>query len=304
MPSHITLHTPASTANLGPGFDCLGLALALYNTIEADVVDDVTTQIEIEGEGVDQLPHDERNLISRAAHTLWQHVGRQPLALRIKSINDIPLGSGLGSSAAATIGGLSLANALLDHPLAKSDLLQLAYQIEGHADNATAALLGGLTIVSAHADELLYTHIDAPALAVVIALPDIALATHDARGVLPQQVRLSDAIFNMGSALLVVQALQAGDYKMLAQTMQDRLHQPYRRMLIRGYDDVERAAIDSGAAAVVLSGAGPSLAAFTDHGHTQIAQAMRDAFAAHRIDCRTFVLPVDQYGVRVETTLT
>jgi len=304
MPSHITLHIPASTANLGPGFDCLGLALALHNTIEADVVDDSATQIEIEGEGIDQLPGDERNLISRAAHTLWQHVGMQPLTLRIKSINRIPLGSGLGSSAAATIGGLTMANALLDQPLAKSDLLQLAYPIEGHADNATAALLGGLTIVHANADTLLYTRIDVPALTVVIALPDIALATHDARRVLPQHIMLRDAIFNMSNALLVVQALQAGDYKMLAQAMQDRLHQPYRRMFIHGYDDVERAAIDSGAAAVVLSGAGPSLAAFADHGHTQIAQAMRDAFAAHNIDCRTFVLPVDRYGVQVEKTRT
>ena len=300
MPSRVRVRIPASTANLGPGFDCLGLALGLYNTVEMTRLEPGEgLQIEIEGEGADRLNADSSNLIFRAADAACEVIGHGPIGLRLKAINGIPTGSGMGSSAAAAVGGLVAANALCGGILSRPDLLRLATKIEGHPDNAAAALFGGLTMVSAVEDELMHASLEVPPLKVAIALPNVRLSTAEAREALPKNVPLKDAVFNLGRTAFVVQALQRGDYDMLGWAMTDKLHQPYRRKLIPGFDAAVIAARTAGASAVALSGAGPSVAAFAPDKHYEIADAMKAAFESAGVSCRTFVLPVDRQGVQM-----
>ena len=307
MAPHVIVTVPASTANLGPGFDCLGLALGLHNTVEMWAVDppqprlgaQPSMQIEVVGEGARQLPQGEGNLILRAAARLFEKAGAPSPPVRVKATNRVPLGSGMGSSAAAVVGGLVAANALLGGPLTRQDLLRLAVEIEGHPDNAAAAIFGGLVIVSASGHELVSQALPTPPLHVAVALPAVRLSTAEARAALPQTVPLADAVFNVGRAALVVKALERCDYDLLRWAMADRLHQPYRKRLIPGCDEVMAAARLAGAAAVALSGAGPGLIAFAPDGHQKIAQAMAAAFDKAGVTARTFVLPVDRQGVTV-----
>jgi homoserine kinase len=309
----VSVSVPASTANLGAGFDCLALALGLRNTVEFWEIKQ-GLEIDVEGEGEDRVPLDAGNLIVRAAERVFEKTGRRPAGLRVHLVNGIPLGSGMGSSAAAIVGGLAAANALVDGGLSRDDLLRLAYEIEGHADNAAAALFGGLILVSAaaeagamhesptgamHESPLLVRALPVPPMKVVIALPGLRFSTAEARAALPEQVPLTDAVFNIGRALFTVQALTTGDQALLRWAIADRLHQPYRQRLIPGYDAAVAEARKAGAAAATLSGAGPSLVAFGPDRHAEIAAAMRAAFGANGTPCRTFVLPVDRQGVQV-----
>ncbi len=300
MPTRVRVRVPASTANLGPGFDCLGLALSLYNTIELTPLDSgEPLRFEIDGEGADRLSPTADNLIYRAADAVREALGKDPLHIAIKAHNGVPMGSGMGSSAAAVVGGLVAANALYGGPLSRSDLLRMATAIEGHPDNAAAAIFGGLTMVSAVENELMYLSHDVPPLKVVIALPNVRLSTAEARAALPKQVPMKDAVFNLSRTAFVIEALRKGDFGMLSWAMTDKLHQPYRRKLIPGFDAAATAAHAAGAAAVAISGAGPSAAAFAPDKHYEIAEAMKAAFEAAGVSCRTFVLPVDRQGVQI-----
>lgn len=294
----VSVSIPASTANLGAGFDCLALALSLRNTVELWEITQ-GLEIDVEGEGEAHVPLDTTNLVVRAAEKVFEKVGKRPAGLRIHEVNNVPLGSGMGSSAATVVGGLAAANALIEGDLSRDELLRLAYELEGHPDNAAAALFGGLTLVSATAEELLVRSLPVPSMKVVIALPDVRLSTADARAALPEQVPLKDAVFNIGRAVFTVQALTTGDIEMLRWAVADKLHQPYRRKLIPGYDAVVAEARKAGAVAVALSGAGPSLIAFAADKHWDIAAAMKAAFEANGVACRTFALPVDRQGVQV-----
>lgn len=300
----VSVSTPASTANLGAGFDCLALALNLRNVVELwDTGRGSGLEIDAEGEGEGRVPLTPANLIYRAAERVFERAGRRPAGLlRLHAVNAIPLGSGLGSSAASIVGGLVAANALVDGGLARDDLLRLAYEMEGHPDNAAAALLGGLALVSAAGDDLMVRALAAAPLRVAIALPELRLSTAQARAALPEFVPLKDAVFNLGHALFTVQALAAGDEALLRWAVADKLHQPYRQHLIPGYAEVVAAARKAGAAAVALSGAGPAIVAFAFQRHGEIAQAMQAAFQAHGLAARTFVLPVDRQGVTVSVT--
>jgi homoserine kinase len=217
------------------------------------------------------------------------------------SINRIPLGSGLGSSAAAAVAGLSAANALYGDRLGEPELLRLAAQLEGHADNAAASLYGGLNIVNSQVEGILLRKVPVVPLEVVIALPEVRLSTIEMRAVLPNLVPLSDAAYNVANAALCIQALREGDFDLLSRCLQDRLHQPYRKTRIPAFDHVVEAAREAGAAAVVLSGAGPSLIAFAPAQHAEIGAAMRREFQLAGVEARIFVLPVDQEGVQIET---
>jgi homoserine kinase len=295
----VSVTIPASTANLGAGFDCLALALGLRNTVELWEIS-AGLEIDVEGEGEGRVPLDPTNLIVRAAEQVFEKTGKRPTGLRVHAINAIPLGSGMGSSAAAVVGGLSAANTLVDGGLNREELLRLACKIEGHPDNAAAALFGGLVIVSFNAEELLSRSLKVPTLMkVVIALPNIRMPTAEARAALPEQVPVSDAVFNLGHALFTLQALTSGDESLLRWAVADRLHQPYRKRFIPGYESVVAEARKAGAVAVALSGAGPSLIAFASSKHTEIADAMKAAFESNGLACRTFILPVDQQGVQI-----
>lgn len=294
----VTVTVPATTANLGPGFDCLGLALSLHNTVILETVPAGLT-ILVEGEGVDALPMDGSNLVVRAIERLFAFCGHAAPGLHITLRNRIPVASGLGGSAAAVLGGLLAANRFLDQPLPLHDILTLATEMEGHPDNVAPALHGGLVLVNRHDGRLLVERIRVPALRAVVVLPDVALPTLEARAILPADVPLADAAFNAGRAALLVRALAQGDYDKLGVAMQDRLHQPYRLPLIPGMPRAFRAALSAGAAGVALSGAGPSVVAFAADNHQAIGEAMARAFAAAGLDSRVWILEVDTAGSSV-----
>jgi homoserine kinase len=292
----VRLNVPASTANLGPGFDALGLALELRNTVEMESIEEGLV-VEIEGEGADELPRDAENLMVKAARILFDRVGRKPKGLKLKAVNRIPLRSGLGSSAAAVVGALAAANVLVNGGLSTDVLLQLALDLEGHADNAAASFYGGLNVVAATEGEVLVRQIPIPSIRVAVALPSFGLSTQSMRQALPKEVPLKDAAANIGHALLTVEALRSGDYALLGRVMTDRLHQAHRARHIPGFEQVVRAARQAGAAAVALSGAGPSLVAFAPSGHDRIARAMVEAWAGAGIEARDLTMPVAEQSV-------
>ena len=297
----VRVSVPATSANLGPGFDCLGLALGLLNTVELAATGNGVT-IEIQGEGADSLPRDESNAVVRAALAVFERAGERPPGLRFSMENRIPPGSGLGSSAAALVGGVVAANALLGGPLSTEEMLRLAIRLEGHPDNVTAALLGGLTVSSQGPCGLITRRVEVADMQVVIALPAIRLSTGEQRAALPRQVPLKEAAANIGRAALVIEALRTGDFDLLGEAMCDHLHEPTRRKAITGYDEAVRAARNAGAAAVAISGAGPSLIAFAAGGHEAIGEAMAEAFReATGKPARVRVLPVEQHGAQVVT---
>ncbi|HPH95070.1 MAG TPA: homoserine kinase [Anaerolineaceae bacterium] len=296
-PTPICIRVPATTANLGPGFDCLGLALDLWNettfTLEGEGI-----RVRAKGEGSGLLQTDERNLVARAALRLFQAVGAPlPDGLTIQAENRIPLGVGMGSSAAAIVTGLMGANAMLNNPVSAEHLLRLASAMDGHPDNAAAAMHGGLTISTNLGEGALALRLGVPALNVVIVVPAIHLPTQVARAALPREVPLSDAVFNISRTAFVIEALRSGDLTLLGKVMEDRLHQPYRLKLIPGGEEAIDAAHRAGAAAAALSGAGPSIVAFATGEATQeIAQAMTQAFEAANIPSRSLMLKLSERG--------
>lgn len=282
----IHVRVPATTANLGPGFDALGLALDLWN--EVWVRPAPTPQVRVCGEG-EGLPLDANRTV-QAVHYFYQRVlGQTPPPLDIVQYNRIPLGSGLGSSAAAALSGLLAASALSDHVLDTAAFLRLATDLEGHADNAAAALWGGLTVVVAEGDDLHPYRFTPATWQIAVVLPRVDLSTAAARAALPRQIALEQAVYNLGRAALVVQALREGDLALLRRAMQDRLHQPYRLPLIPGAAEALARAYDHGAAAA-LSGAGPSVIAFAHTDMAPIAAAMQEAFRSAGVDARTWLL--------------
>lgn len=299
MNAPIVVRVPATTANLGPGFDCLALALDLWNETTFTCAG---SQIEITcaGEGSD-LPLDERNMILQAMRFFCDTRGVVlPAGVRIECRNGIPVGSGLGSSAAAVLTGLLGAAALLNLPLLPEETLSLAARMEGHADNAAAALYGGLLVVAAGAQGWLTRCFDIPPVDTVIVFPAFQLSTHAARSALPQEIAMRDVTYNLGRAVLVVEALRTGDHDLLHQAIDDRLHLPYRLPLIPGAQNAMQAAIAAGASAVTISGAGPSLIAFTKHHPRQISAAMVGAFEQAGVLARAFSVATTSSGASVQ----
>lgn len=300
----ITVSVPATTANLGAGFDCMGLALNLRSKVEVWEIPE-GLEIEVEGEAANQLPLDASNLVVRAAEKVFERVKRRPTGVHLRLVNGIPLASGLGSSSAATVGGLVAANALVDGRLTRPELLQMACDMEGHADNAAPTLFGGLALVSGTGEDLIAHCLTVPPIKVVIALPDVRLSTAEARAALPKEVPLKNAVYNIGHALLTAEALASGDFDLLGKAMGDRLHEPFRKPLIPGSAEASAQARQAGAVAVTLSGAGPSLAAFMPPSapHEGVAAAMKSAFEAAGVGCRTYALPVDSQGAKLKWRL-
>lgn len=303
--SEVIVHVPATTANIGPGFDCLAMALDLWNEVSFDVSGN-GINIQIEGYGKESLPRDGSNLIIQSAMRLFQLVGCEiPAGLSIFCFNQIPLGSGLGSSAAAVLAGLLGANELCGAPLSMERILALAVDIEGHPDNAAAAVNGGLVITGNTGSRLVtyplgLARVGGEILQTAVVLPDFKLSTHEARAVLPRQVTLPDAVFNMGMTALVIQALRDGDIELLGEVMQDRLHQPYRLKLIPGAEAAIQAAMQRGAAAAALSGAGPSVIAFGLEDMQAVADAISAEFRKVGLESESFCLAATGRGAWVE----
>ena len=296
----IIITVPATTANLGPGFDCLGMALTLQNEVVFTEMAEPRLTITVHGDCANTIAKDERNLIYKAANFTFERLGKRPYGLQISQTNNIPVGSGLGSSSAAIISGILGANALVNGQLTQSDVLALATEMEGHPDNVTPALYGGLTLTICDGDQLYVEQIVIPPFQVVLVLPDFDLPTAQSRAALPKQVDRHDAIFNIGRMGLLIHALTDGDHTKLRLAMQDKLHQPYRFALIPGSEEVIKAAYCEGATAVALSGAGPSLIAFAPYNLQAISQAMVQAFTRAGLQSRTWVLHANPQGAMVK----
>jgi homoserine kinase len=300
---HITIRVPATSANLGPGFDSLGLALDLWN--ETIITLAIEYSVQVNGEGRERISPGENNLIIRSAQRLAEVVGKRLPPFHIDCINHIPLSSGLGSSAAAKLTGLLGANALLGKPLSKSEILDLATDMEGHPDNVAPALLGGLVVstvengkVLAHKIDLEDNH-DSP-IHITVVLPDFYLSTQQARAALPEQVTLKDAVHNISRAVLVTEAFRSGDLDLLGKAMADTLHQPYRLWLIPGAREAMDAAKEAGASAAAISGAGPSMIAFSSRHDPTIGEAMTRAFEGAGHSTRTFHLKICHHGAEAQ----
>lgn len=309
MKKLLTLRIPATSANLGPGFDSMGVALGLWNTFELFEDPSVNgVAVESYGEGAAALPDDKSHLVVRIM--LDELTMRVPFDIqhahyRVICRNDVPVGSGLGSSSTATLAGLLFASAILDpHGFQGETSLQRtltrACEIEGHGDNVAPALLGGLVIVTLDNLQVLCTRIDMPPMQVVVCVPQFHFLTSHARSVLPQQYSRADAVANIARATLVVEALRTGNDALLARAMQDRIHEPYRLPAIPGALQAREAALAEGALTVNLSGAGPGLIAITRKNHAEIGEAMRRAFAENGLAARYWVLNVMQQGVQID----
>jgi homoserine kinase len=299
---NITIRVPATSANLGPGFDSLGLALDLWNETVITLAIEYTVQVN--GEGRERLSHGENNLIIQAARKLAEHVGKHLPPFHVDCTNRIPLSSGLGSSAAAKLTGLLGANILLGKPLSKEEVLNLASEMEGHPDNVAPALLGGLVVstiengkVFAHKISLGANH--HALLHLTVVLPDFHISTKQARTILPQKVPVKDAVHNISRAILVAEALRSGDLDLLSKGMTDTLHQPYRLPQVPGAEEAMAAAKRAGAPAVALSGAGPSLIAFSSKQDPAIGEAMQHAFQEAGLQARIFQLKMSNHGAEV-----
>jgi homoserine kinase len=301
MKKRVKVVVPASTSNLGPAFDCLGLALGLYNELTVELLDgDGAPLIEIKGEGAGTLSRGEDNFILKAMRTVL--AGRSlPGRLKLTCLNRIPTARGLGSSAAAAVAGLLAANALVDDAaLTPEQLLEYATTLEGHPDNVAPALMGGL-VASVKTKNVfrsfpLKAHKD---LKAAVCVPAFELSTAKARAVLPDTYLRADAVDNAGRAALLSTALERGLWDRLPLAMEDHFHQPYRAPLIKGFHKILRAAHAAGCGAA-LSGAGPSILALGAPEKLEAAgKAMVAAFAAEGIAAGYLILPVDKKGATV-----
>ncbi|MDX1615043.1 MAG: homoserine kinase [Candidatus Promineifilaceae bacterium] len=299
MVDSATVSVPATSANLGPGFDCLGLALELRNTFTFREGDAPLSYV-VEGEGAGQLMLEEDGILLRAAKRVYDLSGRRLRGLHVTMQNAIPVGSGLGSSATAALAGILGVSALLNYDIDQTTALGLASDVEGHPDNVAPALLGGLTIAGHDDGQLWVKPVAIAPLNVVIILPDVNFATAAARAALPTTVAREDAVFNMSRLALLVSTLADGNYDLLRRAMADRLHQPYRLPLIPGMEDAFEAAYAAGAAGVALSGAGPSLMAIAPDHHQAISRAAQAAFTAVGLASRAWILTTAVDGARVE----
>ena len=295
------IRLPGSTANLGPGYDALGMALSIYNYMQVKTRPEPGVSITSEGEGIDILPTDESHLVYHAAQFTAQRANKTLPGLNIHMQNNVPLARGLGSSSTAIVGGVVMANRLLDDPFSQTELLNIATELEGHPDNVSPCLLGGLTASTIDGANVACVRALPPTgLIAVVAIPDFELKTKDARNVLPDKHTHSDVVFSTSRACLVTAALITGDLDQLTIGMQDRLHHPHRAKLIPGFDEILETAVQTGALGAALSGAGPTLLALTTQNADAIGQAMIQIWQDKNISAKHQILNIDSNGATFE----
>lgn len=300
MPAAVKVRVPATIANLGPGFDALGIAVRMHLEIDIEPRRD-SIDLTVEGEGAETLPADDTNLVLRSMNAFFDHVGRRPPGFAVRVKNPIPLGAGLGSSAAAIVGGLFAARAVTGRTVPQIEMVQLATSIEGHPDNVLPALLGGLVVCYRGKEEdLRYFRIEpSERLVPILAVPREGFSTDQAREALPDSVAFADAQFTTARAALLVAALSTGaGSDVLADAMNDRLHQPHRLKLMP-----ESAAVHEELAAaglpVALAGAGPSLLLVIPRPEAATrAEQIRRICRARNAGWRVFVSEWEPEGAR------
>lgn len=294
----IRIQVPATSANLGSGFDALGIALTLYNQVwmeESDSVD-ITCRDDV------VVPKDESNLIFWAAKRVYERCGRKLPGLRIVQLNNIPIARGLGSSSACIVAGILGANRLLGSPLSSQDLINLAAEIEGHPDNTTPAIEGGLAASAIEAGRVYSVSVPvSEKIRFVLFIPPFELKTEKARSVLPQQYSREDAVYNLSRSALMIASLFSGRLENLRVAVQDRIHQPYRAGLIENLDTVFRFSYELGSLGTYVSGAGPTIISLIDADNTEAFEK----YAAQRLEekgisgWQIMILNTDSEGARI-----
>lgn len=302
MSEIIKVSVPASTANLGPGFDSLSLALSLFNEFTFKKLS--TEEVKIKMNGLKNLPEDSTNIVYQSFVEPFKKLGKKIPGIEISIESRIPLSAGLGSSSTAIVSGLLAANTFLDKKLSNSDLLSLATRLEGHPDNCAAAMFGGLTISVSSDNDVFVSKFPWPdELLIIVVTPDFDLPTRISRELLPPKVSFGDATFNVSRTAYLLSSLLNKDWEGLKIGFQDRLHQQYRKDLVPGMDSVLQEAINKGALGATLSGAGPTLVAFSNDKNKaqQIAKSMTDKWSESKVKTNPLILTASQKGAKVES---
>jgi homoserine kinase len=289
----VQVTVPAACTDLGPGIDSLGLALTLHNTVTISLRDDVEQNITVEGES--GYPAASGHPVLKAANALFEAAERPLPGLNVLCQGEIPPEVGLGDRAAWIVGGLFGANNLLETPMRRDKIAEIAFQLVERPAEAVTALLGGLTLTGA-GQPLVYRRVElAQSLTMILAVPVTKGYREKARKATPSKVSLSDAVFNLGRTALVAEALRRGDLKLLGEALHDRLAEPALRGLIPAYAALVEAVRREGARAVAISGGGPALIIFAKDGHERIEKAVHEVSA----EARTWALNVDTQGVAI-----
>ncbi len=297
LEAKVTVRAPATSANMGPGFDCLGIALDIWNTVSVEVGD---SGFEISGQGQGELPRDESNLVFQSIARVFEECDRALPSLTVRCHNDIPTTRGLGSSSAALVSGLTIGNELCGGQLGQDDLLQIAASIEGHPDNVAPAIYGGMQVAVAHADRFVAAPVPVPeTLSTVLYVPNVPMPTEEARALLGSEVPRSDAVFNIGRAALLVRAMATGDLEGLEIATDDRLHQPARQTIFFPMKNIIRAALGAGALGAFLSGAGSTVLALATEKEFTIGYEMADAAVKSGLDGEVVITRPTDMGVHV-----
>lgn len=310
----ITVKVPATTANLGPGFDCLGMALPIYNTItiEETVLPGTGVEINVfpnsdivEQSSLEHIPLDNNSIVYKAVELLYNMIGQSPSELKINIYTGIPVARGLGSSSSVIVGALFAANELLGRPADEPALLSIACEIEGHPDNITPAIVGGLVISSQEDDgSVIYRKLNWPdEWAITVCIPDFELSTDIARSVLPAEVPMQDAVFNAKRLALFVEAVHTKDAELMKLALQDRLHQPYRMKLVPGLNSIiSNLRHFDNVLGCVLSGAGSSILIISEKNNLdKIRNIVKDTWADQNIKCEIKTLSVENNGAQIIT---
>lgn len=272
------IKVPATSANMGPGFDSIGVALELYNHLWFEEIEQ-GVEIIVKKEHEIKIPTDKNNLIYKTMVDFFAETGNVMPGVRLIQKDDIPMVRGLGSSAACIVAGLLAANHMSGCHYSREQLAQIAAKIEGHPDNSNPALFGGMVVGALDHNEMRHVKLDLPKdLVFAIMVPDFPVSTEDSRKVLPDMYTKADAIFNASRAALLVASIYAGNYENLAMAMQDRIHQPYRSQLIPDMDRIFKAAKNYGALATYLSGAGSTLMAVLTDDKAEVFQQKMAAY--------------------------
>lgn len=308
----ISVKVPATTANLGPGFDCLGMALPIYNTItieetvlpgtgiEINAINDASSSEDLIFE---HIPLDETSIIYKAVELLYNSIGQTPSELKITVQSRIPIARGLGSSASVIVGGLLAANELLGQPADEVALLSIATEVEGHPDNVTPAIIGGLCLTSQEDDgSILYRKLNWPEeWNITVCVPDYELSTDISRSVLPKEVPMEDAVFNAKRLAMFVEAVNTKDAELMKSALQDKLHQPYRMKLVPGLDKIlENLKHEENVLGCVLSGAGPSIIVISQKNDLdKIKSIVKETWEEMNVKVNVMTLPVEPQGAQI-----
>lgn len=294
----IRVRVPATSANLGAGFDCYGLAVSLFNEVEVFLGRE--TSLTIEGEGAESLPHDGKNLVLHALNWYFRVIGQTLPPVRIHTRNAIPVARGLGGSSAAIVSGLMIGNALAGDLVSPQELLDMAVAIEGHPDNVAPAILGGIVVGVMNGKRLVTDNLPVPAgLRVVVFVPDFQMSTEEARALLPSQVSRADVIYNLSRTALFAAAVVSGRLTLLREAMTDRLHQPYRTAMFPAMPNIIQAAVEAGALGACLSGAGSSILALVTERDNEVGRAMQAEAERCNVSGHALALDISTTGAHV-----